>query len=534
MAASLSLTTNDGQIIILPTATIMIKCTGIIYGPFTALCDTGSHLNLVLSEAIKHMKIPKRACYYQMFGVNSTNAINLRQKIDVEILYADSSSSIHTSLIIVPHITEHIPIQTFPFPNSLLDVKPNMADGNFNITKQIDILLGISLWTRIIKDPMKKIDTGLMLQNSIFGWLVCGDIRIPSFNKAVVHTAHVNEIIDEDQRLDNLLERLFESEQFSEKAESTDHQKCEQIFQTHHYRNAEGRYVLKIPFKSNLSNLGSSREVALRRFYQLERRLQRDHELRTKYNEFMEVYESSGHMTLATTAPTTDSYWIPHHGVPSKKPSKKSIRVVFDAGCETTTGLSLNDVQIVGPKIQGDLAYTLYRFRCFKFAFIADVVQMFRQVMVHRSHWEYQRIFWRKHPSEPLKEYWLTCVTQGTASASFMAVRAMVQCARDNAEIYPLAAKAIEENFYMDDGLFGADDEKIAIELVEQLTLCLQSGGFRLDKWGYNHKGIFDRFFTHENQSNLDIIPEGGVLGLKWTPDSDHLFIKFNPSPTQS
>lgn len=204
----------------------------------------------------------------------------------------------------------------------------------------------------------------------------------------------------------------------------------------------------------------------------------------------------------------------------------------FDAGCETTTGLSLNDVQIVGPKIQGDLVYTLYRFRCFKFAFIADVVQMFRQVKIHRSHWEYQRIFWRKYPTEPLEEYWLTCVTQGTASASFMAVRAMVQCARDNVEKYPLAAKAIEENFYMDDGLFGADDEKIAIDLVGQLILCLKSGGFLLDKWGYNHKYTFDRIFTRDSQKNMDVLSEGMVLGLKWTPDSDHLFIKFTPTPT--
>lgn len=507
----------------------MIRCNGVIYGPFTALCDTGSHLSLVLSKSIKDAQIPKKECHYQMFGVNTTKAVNLRQKIDVDILFADYSASIHASMIIVPHITEPIPIQSFQFPDSLNDFKTSLADTRFNYAKQIDILLGISLWTQIIKDPIEKIGTDLLLQNSVFGWLVCGEIPLHSTSVAAVHTIHTNEIVKEEEGLDDLIVKFWEHEHFPEKlekSESSDHNQCEDIFRTHHYRNTEGRYVLRIPFKSNVNNLGSSKEVALRRFYQLERRLQRSPELRVKYNKFMDAYESLGHMTLAITPPTQTTYWIPHHCVQDK------FRVVFDASTKTTTGLSLNDVQLIGERLQGELTYILYRFRCFKFAVIADVVQMFRQVMVDRLHWEYQRIFWRTHPSEPLKEYWLTCVTQGTASASFMAVRAMIQCARDNADKYPLAARTIEENFYMDDGLFGADDEKEAVELVDQLIQCLGSSGFELGKWAFNHKETFSQFLTHVTQNEVDIITEGSVLGLKWNPDTDELFLKIQPGHT--
>lgn len=465
-----------------------------------------------------------------MFGVSATKAVNLRQKIDVEILFADTSASIHTSMIIVPHITEPIPIQPFPLPTSLIGDQTNLADKNFNNPKQIDILLGITLWSRIIKDPVKRIGADLLLQNSVFGWLVCGEVSMS--NAAAVHGVypiHGNEIIDEEERLDELILKFWEHEKLPERPEkqkSDHHQQCERTFREHHYRNPEGRYVLRIPFNSHVNNLGSSKEVALRRFYQLERRLQRNPDLRNQYNNFMQSYESLGHMTLVTAPPTTNTYWIPHHCVQDK------FRVVFDASCKTTTGLSLNDTQLVGEKLQGELIYILYRFRCFKFAAVADVIQMFRQVMIDRMHWDYQRIFWRKHSSEPLKEYWLTCVTQGTASASFMAVRAMIQCARDNADTYPLAAKAIEDNFYMDDGLFGADDEKIVADLIEQLILCLKSCGFELDKWAFNHKSTFDRSLTHATRNEVDIVSEGKVLGLRWTPNTDDLFLRIDPGST--
>ena len=60
-------------------------------------------------------------------------------------------------------------------------------------------------------------------------------------------------------------------------------------------------------------------------------------------------------------------------------------------------------------------------------------------------------------PLEGLKDYRMTRVTFGVSASSFAANMCMKQNAIDNANKFLLAAKAIEESFYVDDSLTGAD-----------------------------------------------------------------------------
>lgn len=61
-------------------------------------------------------------------------------------------------------------------------------------------------------------------------------------------------------------------------------------------RNQEGRFLTTLPVKSNISDLGNSRDRAIRRFYQLEKRLQKNVTLKDQYVDFMEEYIRLGHM----------------------------------------------------------------------------------------------------------------------------------------------------------------------------------------------------------------------------------------------
>jgi hypothetical protein len=81
--------------------------------------------------------------------------------------------------------------------------------------------------------------------------------------------------------------------------------------------------------------------MALKRFSYLERKLNKDPDLKTQYTEFMDVYLKSEHMTLLDTDEilpnTTDQYYIPHHAVLKPTSSTTKLRVVFDASAKTTT-----------------------------------------------------------------------------------------------------------------------------------------------------------------------------------------------------
>ena len=96
---------------------------------------------------------------------------------------------------------------------------------------------------------------------------------------------------------------------------------------------------------------------------------------------------------------------------------------------------------------------------------------------------DFQRILWRASPQNPIREYRLITVTYGTASASFLSFRSLHQLAFDGRYEYPLASAAILKEFYVDDRLSGGNNEGEVVELVDQLNLLMQQGGFKLRKW---------------------------------------------------
>jgi len=73
-------------------------------------------------------------------------------------------------------------------------------------------------------------------------------------------------------------------------------EKVEQHFLTTHFRDPDGRYIVELPFKHDCQEFGDSLQEAVSRFLAVERRLQRDMELRKQYCKFMNEYLSLGHM----------------------------------------------------------------------------------------------------------------------------------------------------------------------------------------------------------------------------------------------
>ncbi len=77
----------------------------------------------------------------------------------------------------------------------------------------------------------------------------------------------------------------------------------------------------------------------------------------------------------------------------------------------------------------------------------------------------------------------MTRVTFGVTASSFAANMAVKQNALDFEHKFPLAAKVVENNIYVNDCLTGADDIEGAILLQRQLQQLFENGGFLLHKW---------------------------------------------------
>lgn len=101
-------------------------------------------------------------------------------------------------------------------------------------------------------------------------------------------------------------------------------------------RDSSGRFGVVLPFRdlfitpnsptyTSSHGLGHSRVIALKRFYNLEKRLNGDSDLYTAYRKFMTEYQMLGHMVPASESGT---YFIPHYAVLKSDGDLSKIRVM--------------------------------------------------------------------------------------------------------------------------------------------------------------------------------------------------------------
>lgn len=271
-----------------------------------------------------------------------------------------------------------------------------------------------------------------------------------------------------------------------------------------------------------------SRQIAIRRFQNLERKLQADEGLYAAYKEFMSDYESLGHMTVA---PDVGTYYIPHHPVFN---AASKIRVVFDASAKASSQLSLNQCLHTGPKLQLDILDILTRFRLHKYVFTADVCKMYRQILMRPEYRRFQHIFWRSSPEEELKEYQLNTVTYGVNCAPFLALRVLKDIADNECNGFPEVQDGLRYQTYVDDICLGADTEELLLKVQSELKAVLGRSALELKKWSSNSRRVLSDVAAADRVS--DVInfddKEGGmikVLGLRWEPVKDVFGFDVHP-----
>ncbi|XP_062535039.1 uncharacterized protein LOC134204226 [Armigeres subalbatus] len=381
---------------------------------------------------------------------------------------------------VLPKLTVSLPtasfsIESWNFPDSAL-----LADPMFFETGPIDLIIGAEYYMELLKEERRKVtNEGSSMQDSVFGWIVSG--RIPEVGAAysVVHICSTAEIQEQ-------LSRFWEVEAcHSASTFSVEESACEEFYDRTTFRNEEGRYVVTLPKKEGIiQQLGDSRSTAVKRFMGMERRCANNPELKAQYAEFMSDYLSMGHMReLSEEETSASSYYLPHHAVMKPDSTTTKLRVVFDASCRTSSGISLNDALMVGPVFQDMIVGIAFRFRTHRFALVGDVAKMYRMILLNPADQQLQKIVWRDSAEEPIRTFGLVTVTYGTESAPYLATKCLRRLSDEGQGAYPKAAKILRKDFYVDDMLSGVDDIEKGKQLIDQIIELLQSAGFSLRKW---------------------------------------------------
>ena len=120
------------------------------------------------------------------------------------------------------------------------------ADSKFYRNDKIDILIGYELLPSIMSSGIwRNICGSLLAQKTIFGWILTG----PVLNKSISSFSATISLGDE-QCLEKSITRFWEVEEPPKKAIlSDDDRYCEDYFKKTTTRNADGRYVVSLPFR---------------------------------------------------------------------------------------------------------------------------------------------------------------------------------------------------------------------------------------------------------------------------------------------
>lgn len=485
--------------------------------------DSGSQNSFITSSCAQRLGLPINKCDQKICGIGQ---MPLKGESGFVLCTLTSSTKmspiLKTEAVVVNIITNKLP--TAHLPTSVCEEyqRFQLADPSFWIPGDIDFLLGADLFCEVLLGPPVTLHDHIpKLIPSVFGHVVVGKYQ----GVHGMNADHTSLLVRTDSsKLSEQLHEFWEIEEPLTPARplTLEDETCEQHFLDTHSRDEHGRYVVRLPFKDMSPVLGESSSYARKRLINLEKRLDRHPELNSQYKEFMQEYLDLGHMTLTDS---NSKFVIPHHAVLKEDRNKRKLRVVFDASLRTSNRQSLNDCLLSGPKLQNDLRDILTNFRAHSVVFVADLVKMYRSILVHPDDRCYQHIFWRFDVDCEVKTYELNTVTYGLSSAPYLALRVLHQLVLDEGSKFPEASRAIEEDMYIDDLVTGCDSVAEGLELKKQVVEIFALAGFSLSKWASNSeefiKTVPDMTEATSPKSLSKEDQNFKILGLQWNPKDD-------------
>lgn len=489
--------------------------------PCRAIIDTGSTANFITETLSNQLQLIKSPC---SIPIGALNGLNTFVKAYITVTIGSRCNGFRKTLnfLIIPNISSRT--SQHQIEREPLKIPPNLplADPEFHKPAPIDMLLGTGIALSLLSIGQIKLSHSengdLLLQKTVLGWIIAGSI--PFKQPQII--CHLN-----TPQID--FSRFWEIEELPNiKHYSPDEQACEQHFAKNITRTSDGRYVVALPFNKKIDQLGTSRLRALRRFFALENRLNKDQNLKNQYHEVIEEYFTLNHMEPAPDS--EEGFYLPHHAIIKTSSMTTKLRVVFDGSATSSTGISLNETLFVGPTIQSDLFSILLKFRLHNYVITGDIEKMYRQVLVRPQDRDYQRIIWRDKNGQ-ISTYRLKTVTFGLGPAPFLAVRCINQLTRDEGDSFPRARSTLNSDLYVDDFLSGASTIEDTISLRDEVIDLLKRGGFNMRQFASNAPEVLKGLPEASVNLKLQISDDSTLktLGIYWDSQNDTITYSVQP-----
>ncbi|XP_050065896.1 uncharacterized protein LOC126554955 [Aphis gossypii] len=513
--------------VLLGTALVHVRDTVGGCQMIRALIDSASQISAITTACCNRLGLKPSRWTVPVTGLSGQRIPEVQGIVQLSIQPRSSPTpSIKVNPLVLPAITSDMPARQLPAKVKARCSHLALADPSFDKPAPVDMLLGADVFPQIWNDKNSSLGPGFpSVYSSVFGWVLIGPVQEhPDIGAQSMLVSLVSSI-------ESIMEKFWKIEEpEAAPPQFTEDGMCEELFQTEMRRDSQGRFSVPLPFRSGRSSesFPGSRQVALNRLLQLERKLSADQSLYDAYRKFMQEYEELGHMSIVEG---DGRYYIPHHAVQKVDGEVAKLRVVFDASAKCHSGVSLNQCLLVGPKLQQDIVDVLIGFRVHKVAFTTDICKMYRQIGVLPQYRGCQFILWRDSPQVSVKEYVLNTVTYGVNSAPYLALRVLRYIADTECEDFPDVKNALYNQTYMDDICVGAGSLEAAKSLQSNLIDILSRSGLQLKKWASNAPELPSQLHPEDCSGDPLAFEQDHathVLGMRWNHGEDYFSFSVN------
>lgn len=492
--------------VLVPTARVKVFAKDGREVHIKCILDSGSQVSLITTKAVEVLGFKPERADINLIGVTeSQNKVSYCIPLQIHSLTSPFNTLIDC------HVVEKITCKLPQTPINLDDVNiPNnitLADTTFYQPSEINMLIGADIFFQVLlpteeaqstpaSNDLAASPSSPCIFNTKLGHIIAGGLASSVIKNQVVSLvcakceSDVSDSIKKFWEVERVPELLIEGG-------DTEQQLAEDIFKKS-VKLENNKFCVDLPLKLETSNvnqtLGNSFDLALHRFLSLEKRLQKNVNLLTAYQDFIDEYVDLGHghyIDIGSYNFNEDPiYFLPHHAVVNEQNKSTPTRVVFDASMKTSNKISLNDILLNGPTVQKELFDIVLLFRFGEFTLSSDIRKMFRNILVNPEHTSLQNILWRENPNQSIKCIRLDTVTYGMKSSSYLATQCLIELAQRHEHDLPLASFILRHCTYVDDILYSCSDMHKLLEAKRQLCEMLSYGSFSLHKWASNTPNV--------------------------------------------
>ena len=222
---------------------------------------------------------------------------------------------------------------------------------------------------------------------------VCNRVAASEIHSRFAFSTKAKEIIDPEKVL-RVLETDFVETSTKNKPYSMEDERFLRILEDGVKKLPDGHYEMPLPLKSDNVSLPNNRQLAVKRWKQLNARFKKNPKFFTDYQTFMKDLISQCAERVPEDRLEVQNgkvNYVPHTGVTQE--NRGQIRVVFDCSAQYN-GVSLNHYLLKGPDFMNDLLGTLCCFHQESVAFMTDIKSMFHQFVVAEEHRDLLRFLW--------------------------------------------------------------------------------------------------------------------------------------------